>query len=160
MELSKITPGGRISPARKTGARKRWELSDTLRERIAACAREDAAQGVYMGPEFLCLRKAEAESVAPDRAALERAIDTNNARAKREAREADERWLRLLSGDRYRVKRQSQGTGSAIQTYTAGVGWQKKESKAENQVHGILKAVYLDAYRAARTPKSGLDTEA
>lgn len=170
MELSKITPGGRISPARKTGARKRWELSDSLRERIAACAREDAAQGVYMGPEFLCLRKAEAESVAPDRAALERAIDTSNARAKREAREADERWLRLLSGDRYRVKRQSQGTGSAIHvldengdeilTYTAGVGWQKKESKAENQVHGILKAVYLDAYRAARTPKSGLDTEA
>ena len=174
MELSKITPGGRISPARKTGARTRWELSDPLRERIAACAREDAAQGIYMGPEFLCLRKAEAESVAPDRAALERAIDTNNARAKREAREADERWLRLLSGDRYRVKRQSQGIGSAIHvldengdeilTYTAGVGWHQKESRAETEAHSVLKSVYHEAYHAARqaigAARDGLDTKA
>ena len=170
MKIETTGPGRGSSPAGKSGTRKEWKLSRSLEEQIAVCAREDAARGIYMGARFLRLRRAEVETAAPDRAALERAIDTSNARAKREAREADERWLRLLSGDRYRVKRQSQGTGSAIHvldengdeilTYTAGVGWQKKESKAENQVHGILKAVYLDAYHAARTARSGLDTEA
>ncbi len=35
-------------------------------------------------------------------------------------------------------------------TYTAGVGWHEKESKAETQVHGALKAACYDAYHAAR----------
>lgn len=174
MEVPRTVAGAGALRARKAGGRKEWTLSEPLEERIAALAREDAARGVYMGPEFLRLRKGEVESIAPDRAALERAIDPQNQKALREAREADERWLRLLSGERYRVRRQSRGAGSAIHvldkngdeilTYTAGVGWQKKESKAENRVHGILKAVYLDAYHAARqqirTAQSGLDTEA
>lgn len=174
MEFPRIALGRGTSPARKTGPRKEWELSGPLREEIAACAREDAARGVYMGPAFLRLRQAEVETVAPDRAALERAIHIDNARAEKEAREADERWLRLLSGERYRVKRQSRGAGSAIHvldesgdeimTYTAGAGWQRKESKAENRVHSALKMAYLDAYRAARkelpAAQGGLETEA
>ena len=72
----------------------------------------------------------------------------------------DERWLRLLFGEPYEAKFQSEGTGSAVHvydgngdeilTYTAGVGWHEKESKAETQVHGALKAAYYDAYHAAR----------
>ena len=60
----------------------------------------------------------------------------------------------------YEVKFQSEGTGSAVHvydsngdeilTYTAGVGWHEKESKAETHVHGALKAAYYDAFRTAR----------
>ena len=70
--------------------------------------------------------------------------------------EADERWLRLLFGESYEAKLQGSavhvydGNGDEILTYTAGVGWHEKESKAETQVHGALKAAYYDAFRAAR----------
>ena len=70
--------------------------------------------------------------------------------------EADERWLRLLFGESYEAKLQGSavhvydGNGDEILTYTAGVGWHEKESKAETQVHGALKAAYYDAYHAAR----------
>ena len=37
------------------------------------------------------------------------------------------------------------GNGDEILTYTVGVGWHEKESKAETQVHGALKAAYYDA---------------
>ena len=67
----------------------------------------------------------------------------------KEIREADERWLRLLFGEPYEAKFQSEDTGSAVYvydgngdeilTYTVGVGWHEKESKAETEVHGALK---------------------
>ena len=143
----------------KASSRKEWKLSDSLREQIAGYAREDAAQGVYMGNKFLALRKSEVAKVAPDRAALMGKLNQEMADMK-EIREADERWLRLLFGEPYEAKFQSEGTGSAVHvydgngdeilTYTAGVGWHEKESKAETQVHGALKAAYYDAYHAAR----------
>ena len=74
----------------------------------------------------------------------------------KEIREADERWLRLLFGEPYEAEFQSggvhvyDGNGDEVLTYTAGVGWHEKESKAETQVHGALKAAYYDAYHAAR----------
>ena len=111
---------------------------------------QDAAQGVYMGNKFLALRKSEVAKVAPDRAALMGKIDM------KEIREADERWLRLLFGEPYEAEFQSggvhvyDGNGDEVLTYTAGVGWHEKESKAETQVHGALKAAYYDAYHAAR----------
>ena len=85
----------------------------------------------------------------------------------KEIREADERWLRILFGEPYEAKFQSEGTGSTIHvydgngdeilTYTAGVGWHEKESKTETEVHGALKAVYYDVFRAARQElKSGV----
>ena len=84
-------------------------------------------------------------------------------------READERRLCLLFGEPYEAKFQSEGTGSAIHvydgngdevlTYTAGVGWHEKESKAETQVHGTLKAAYYDAFRAARQETNGMEVQ-
>ena len=134
----------------KPSSKKEWKLSDSLREQIAGYAREDAAQDVYMGNKFLALRKSEVAKVAPDRAALMGKIDM------KEIREADERWLRLLFGEPYEARFQSggvhvyDGNGDEVLTYTAGVGWHEKESKAETQVHGALKAAYYDAYHAAR----------
>ncbi len=143
----------------KPSSRKDWKLSDSLREKIIGYAREDAAQNVYMGNKFLALRKSEVAKVAPDRSALMGKLNQEMADMK-EIREADERWLHLLFGEPYEAKFQSEGTGSAIHvydgngdeilTYTAGVGWHEKESKAETQVHGALKAAYYDAYHAAR----------
>ena len=134
----------------KLSSGKEWKLSNSLRERIAEYAREDAAQDFYMGNKFLALRKSEVAKVAPDRTALIGKIDM------KEIREADERWLRLLFGEPYEAKFQSgavhvyDGNGDEILTYTAGVGWHEKESKAETQVHGALKAAYYDAFRARR----------
>ena len=143
----------------KASSKKDWKLSDSLREQIAGYAREDAAQGIYMGNKFLALRKSEVAKVAPDRAALMGKVSQEMADMKT-IREADERRLRLLFGEPYEAKFQSEGTGSAVHvydgngdevlTYTAGVGWHEKESKAETQVHGALKAAYYDAYHAAR----------
>ena len=139
----------------KASSRKEWKLSDSLREQIAGYAREDAAQGVYMGNKFLALRKSEVAKVAPDRSALMGKLNQDMADMKT-IREADERRLRLLFGEPYEAKFQSggvhvyDGNGDEILTYTAGVGWHEKESKAETQVHGALKAAYYDAYHAAR----------
>lgn len=141
--------------AKKTSSKKGWELSDSLREKITEYARKDAAQNVYMGNQFLALRKSEVAKVAPNRLALigklnQETVDIN------QIREADERWLRILFGEPYEAEFQSGGVhvydenGDEILTYTAGVGWHEKESKAETEVHRALKFTYYDAYRAAR----------
>ena len=143
----------------KTSSKKDWKLSDSLREKITEYAREDAAQNVYMGNKFLALRKSEVAKVAPDRSALMGKLNQEMADMK-EIREADERWLCILFGEPYEAEFQSEGTGSAVHvydgngdeilTYTAGVSWHEKESKAETEVHGALKAAYYGAFRAAR----------
>ena len=100
----------------KLSSKKDWKLSDALREKITGYAREDAAQNVYMGNKFLALRKSEVSKVAPDRSALMGKLNQEMANMK-EIREADERWLRLLFGEPYEAKFQSEGTGSAIHVY-------------------------------------------
>ena len=119
-----------------------------------------------MGNKFLALRKSEVAKVAPDRAALMGKVSQEMADMKT-IREAGRRWLCLLFGEPYEAKFQSEGTGSAVHvydgngdevlTYTAGVGWHEKESKAETEVHGALKAAYYAAYHAARQQINGLE---
>ncbi|WP_298030843.1 hypothetical protein [uncultured Dysosmobacter sp.] len=158
-----------IRKSGKTSSKKEWKLSDSLREKITEYAREDAAQNVYMGNKFLALRKSEVAKVAPDRSALMGKLNQEMADMK-EIKEADRRWLCILFGEPYEAKFQSEGTGSAIHvydgngdeilTYTAGVGWHEKESKAETEVHGALKAAYYDAYHAARQEiNSGMEVQ-
>ena len=150
----------------KASSKKEWKLSDSLREKITEYAKEDAVQGVYMGNKFLTLRKSEVAKVAPDRAVLIGKLNQNMADMK-EIREADERWLRILFGEPYEAKFQGAGSavhvydgnGDEILTYTAGVGWHEKESKAETQVHGALKAAYYDAYHAARQEIKGMEVQ-
>ncbi len=146
--------------AGKASSKKGWKLTDSLREKITVLAKEDAAQNVYMGNQFLALRKSEVAKVAPDRAALigrmNRAMSGDMENMK-QIEEADRRWLCILFGEPYEAEFQSGGgvhvydeNGDEILTYTAGVGWHEKESKAETEVHGALKAAYYDAYHAAR----------
>ena len=78
----------------------------------------------------------------------------------KEKQEADKRWLCILFGIPYEAEYQGEGTGSAIHiyneggeevlTYTQGVGWQEKETKAETGVHSALKSVYYEAYHDER----------
>ena len=148
----------------KASSRKEWKLSDSLREQIAGYAREDAAQGIYMGNKFLALRKSEVAKAAPDRAALMGKVSQEMADMKT-IREADRRWLCLLFGEPYEARFQSgavhvyDGNGDEVLTYTAGVGWHEKESKAETQVHGALKAACYDAYHAARQEINGMEVQ-
>ena len=74
--------------------------------------------------------------------------------------EADKRWLCMLFGEPYEAKCQGKGFGSAVHvynedgeeilTYTGGVGWQAKETKAETKVNSALKTTYYEAYSAER----------
>ena len=166
MGITEITMSNRAvsTTAEKASSKKGWKLSDSLREKIIEYAKEDAAQNVYMGNKFLALRKSEVAKVAPDRDALmgkiNQAMSPNNMAYMKTIREADERRIRILFGEPYEARFQSEGTGSAVPvydgngdeilTYTAGVGWHEKESKAETEAHGALKAAYYDAFRAAR----------
>ena len=70
----------------KPSSKKEWKLSDSLREQIAGYAREDAAQGVYMGNKFLALRKSEVAKVAPDRAGADGEGQSGNGRPERKRR--------------------------------------------------------------------------
>lgn len=163
----------------ETASNKEWKLSDSLKNQIQQMAKEDAQDNVYMGNKFLDLRKSEVSRVSPNRSALIGKITRSglykNAEHMKQIEEADRRMLCMLFGEPYEAEYQSHGTGSAIHvydengdeilTYTGGVGWHKKESKAENQVHQTLKSVYYEAYRAERQSiksqlKSGLDITA
>lgn len=145
---------------------KKWKLTDSLKNQIQEMAKEDAQNNVYMGNKFLDLRKSEVSKVSPNRTALIGKITQsnyfNNAEADimKEIEKADRKWLRMLFGEPYEAEFQSSGTGSSIHvfdenhdeilTYTQGVGWQKKESKLESEVHQTLKSIYYDAYHSER----------
>ena len=153
-----------IQKSGKASSKKDWKLSDSLQEKITEYAREDAAQNVYMGNKFLALRKSEVAKVAPNRAALigkfNQSMNSGNMGDMKKIQEADKRWLCILFGIPYEAEYQGEGTGSAIHiynkggeevlTYTQGVGWHEKETKAETSVHSALKSAYYEAYHDAR----------
>lgn len=153
-----------IPKSGKASSKKDWKLSDSLQEKITEYAREDAAQNVYMGNKFLALRKSEVAKVAPNRAALigkfNQLMSSGNMGDMKEIQEADKRWLCILFGIPYEAEYQGEGTGSALHifneegeevlTYTQGVGWHEKETKAETGVHSALKLAYYEAYHDAR----------
>ena len=142
----------------------KWKLTDSLKEKIVDLAKKDAQDNVYMGNAFMNLRKTEVSKVAPNRAALigkfSQSMNSGNMSAMKEIEEADKKWLCMLFGIPYEAKYQETGTGSAIHvyneegeevlTYTGGVGWQEKETKAESQVHSALKMTYYEAFSEAR----------
>ena len=153
-----------IQKSGKASSKKDWKLSDSLQEKITEYAREDAAQNVYMGNKFLALRKIEVAKVAPNRAALigkfNQSMNSGNMGDMKKIQEADKRWLCILFGIPYEAEYQGEGTGSALHiyneegeevlTYTQGVGWHEKETKAETGVHSALKLAYYEAYHDAR----------
>lgn len=166
-----ISPNG-IGPGSTGG--KKWKLTDAMKEKIAKTAKEDARSHIYMSDRFNRLRKAEVSKAAPDRAALIGQISRSLAEStenQKEIREADERWLRIFFGAPYKAKIQSEGFGSAVHiydengdeilTYTGGVGWHTKESKAESAIQRAMKSAYYEAYQAAAADApAGMDAPA
>jgi len=156
--------GSSSSSVKKTSEKNKWQLTDSLKEKIVKLAKKDAKNNVYMGNEFMNLRKSEVAKVAPNRAALigrfSQSMSSGNMGDMKEIQEADKRWLCILFGIPYEAEYQGEGTGSAIHiyneggeevlTYTQGVGWHEKETKAETSVHSALKSVYYEAYHDAR----------
>lgn len=156
--------GSSSSSVKRTSERNKWQLTDSLKEKIVELAKKDAKNNVYMGNEFMNLRKSEVAKVAPNRAALmgkfNQSMSSGNMGDMKEIQEADKRWLCILFGIPYEAEYQGEGTGSAIHiynedgeevlTYTQGVGWHEKETKAETGVHSTLKSVYYEAYHDAR----------
>ena len=156
--------GSSSSSAKKTSEKNKWQLTDSLKEKIVELAKKDAKNNIYMGNEFMNLRKAEVAKVAPNRAALigkfNQSMSSGNMGDMKEIQEADKRWLCILFGIPYEAEYQGEGTGSALHiyneegeevlTYTQGVGWHEKETKAESQVHSALKSTYYEAFCDAR----------
>lgn len=62
--------GSSGSSVKKISEKSKWQLTDSLKEKIVELAKKDAKNNVYMGNEFMNLRKAEVAKVAPNRAAL------------------------------------------------------------------------------------------
>ena len=148
----------------KSSEKNKWKLTDSLKEKIVELAKKDAQDNVYMGNAFMNLRKMEVSKVAPNRAALigkfNQSMNSGNMFAMKEVEKADKKWLCILFGIPYEAEFQGEGTGSAVHvynecgeevlTYTEGVGWQEKETKAESQVHSALKSTYYEAFCDAR----------
>ena len=51
------------------------------------------------------------------------------------------------------------GNGDEIRTYTAGVGWHEKKSRAETVVHGALKATYYAVIKVTEEIRECLKPE-
>ena len=109
--------GSSSSSAKKTSEKNKWKLTDSLKEKIVELAKKDAKNNIYMGNEFMNLRKAEVAKVAPNRAALigkfNQSMSSGNMGDMKKIQEADKRWLCILFGIPYEAEFQGEGTGSA-----------------------------------------------
>lgn len=138
--------GSPNSSVKKTSENNKWQLTDSLKEKIVELAEKDAKNNTYMGNAFMNLRKSEVAKVVPNRTALmgkfNQSMSSGNMGNMKEIQAADKRWLCILFGIPYEAEYQGKGTGSAIHiyneggeevlTYTHGAGWHEKETKAEN----------------------------
>ena len=95
--------GSSGSSVKKISEKSKWQLTDSLKEKIVELAKKDAKNNVYMGNEFMNLRKAEVAKVAPNRAALigkfNQSMSSGNMGDMKEIQEADKRWLCILFGE-------------------------------------------------------------
>ena len=163
-QIAQYHTGPKFKKVSKSSEKNKWKLTDSLKEKIVELAKKDAQDNVYMGNAFMNLRKMEVSKVAPNRAALigkfNQSMNSGNMSAMKEVEKADKKWLCILFGIPYEAEFQGEGTGSAahvynecgeeVLTYTEGVGWQEKETKAESQVHSALKSTYYEAFCDAR----------
>lgn len=105
----------------KSDDKNKWKLTDSIKEKITELAKKDAKNNIYMGNEFMNLRKAEVAKVAPNRAALigkfNQSMSSGNMGDMKEIQEADKRWLCILFGIPYEAEYKGEGTGSAIHIY-------------------------------------------
>ena len=139
----------------------KMELEETIN---SASKQLDTAKYTPQSIELLTVTLQKAKEVFNDDNAtkheVDEAINKLNEVVAALVEKADKKWLCILFGIPYEAEFQGEGTGSAahvynecgeeVLTYTEGVGWQEKETKAETQVHSALKSTYYEAFCDAR----------
>ena len=94
--INTVSVSGSFSSSAKTSEKNKWQLTDSLKEKIVELAKKNAKNNIYMGNEFMNLRKAEVAKVAPNRAALigkfNQSMSSGNMGDMKEIQEADKRW--------------------------------------------------------------------
>lgn len=146
-------------------SKEKWELTNSLKDKVTQLAQEDAKDAVYMGSQYKSLLKNEVKKVSPDRAAaIAKATSMMNSDEYIESYkamcEADERWICMLFDLPYKAQFETGALGTGvhifdenndeISTFTPGVGWQARSSKEEQTVYDSMKFAYYDAYHEAR----------
>lgn len=144
-----------------------WNMTDELKEKIIACAKEDAANGVYGGQKLIDLKFNELEKVAPNRKALmSKALSLQHQNKTTEAdyvRTGWGKWRnwtaqlagRLFFGETVKADGPNMHIfdkhGYEILTFTSTAGWVERNSKSESDVHTAFKDVYYEAYKNAKS---------
>lgn len=133
-----------------------------LEETVIAMAKKDAADGVYMGDEFMELRKAYVSEVSPDRnAAIAEVASMTSENASFDLDCDLDKWIAMLLGLSYKAECSYSssgldtagifdGNGELIATYNWQSGWTSVSTSAENERHDELKSIYYNAYHEAR----------
>ena len=143
-----------------------WEMTDDLKEKIIAYAKEDAANGVYQGQKLIDLKFNELEKVAPNRKALmSKALSLQKQNKTREEDYLKSGWgnwhnwtAKLVGSLFFGETVQADGPnmhiydkhGALILGYTSTSGWMQADSTEEQKVFKSFKDVYYEAYQSAK----------
>lgn len=142
-------------------AKKTNEKSE-LEKTVIAMAKKDAADGVYMGDEFMAFRRAYVSEVSPDRASA--IAEFTSMISNKQSFELDcgpDKWIAMLLGLPYKAEASFSPSGlntagifnqngELIATYNWQSGWSSVSTSAENARHDELKCIYYNAYHEAR----------
>lgn len=135
--------------------------AQNLKQTVTEMAKKDAANGEYMGAEFVQLRRACVSEVAPDRtAAILQASSMLDSNTWVDYEKELDRYIAMLFGLPYKAEASlpsGQDTaqiydenGEMIAAYHWQSGWTAVSTSAENARSDELKFMYYDAYHAAR----------
>ena len=168
MQVTRVDNFNRIT-YNSTGPKQRvdhWEMTDDLKERLIAAAKEDVKAGVYMGQRFIDLQYNELEKVEPDRKGLmAKAMSLQRQNKTTEADYVRSGWGRwhnwsanmigaLFRGETIRADGPNMHIhdkhGRMIMSYNSKSGWVNATSTEEQNVYDSFKDVYYDAYKTAK----------
>ena len=167
MSLSSRGPDWSLIPSAGKSNKSKAEFADEIKElarRAAETTSKKELEYIHSQRARLCAEYIS--DVSPDRRALYRQAENSLKRQNGNPKchgsgeltlldflEAAEGKTENLAEKKFAL------AGGGTLTYSAGVGWHEKESKAETQVHGALKAAYYDAYHAARQEINGMEVQ-
>jgi len=150
----------------KKGNMKNWKMTDELRDKIVAIAKEDATKGEYgKSQKYLDLKFNELEKVAPNRAGLmskammlQKQNHTTASDIIGHKKGTVKEWIEKMTGTSFGGETiKSDGPnmhiydsyGDEILRYDSKNGWKEMQSREETKVFDSFKSVYYEAFRAA-----------
>lgn len=150
----------------KKGNMRNWKMTDELRDKIVAIAKEDAAKGEYgKSQKYLDLKFNELEKVAPNRAGLmskammlQKQNHTTASDIIGHKKGTVKEWVEKMTGASFGGETiKSDGPnmhiydsyGDEILRYDSKNGWKEMQSREETKVFDSFKSVYYEAFRTA-----------